>query len=62
MMASIVVIDCQKCAHKNVCRYSAGISSVKQSLSYVTDLLEAEPFSFHVKCPDYMPKKEGGEE
>lgn len=58
-MASIVMVECKKCAHENVCRYSAGVSAVKQSLSYTTALLEAKQFTFHVTCPDYSPKKEG---
>ena len=58
-MASIVVMDCKKCAHENVCRHSAGVQAVTQSLRYTTDLMEAKPFTFHVCCRDYLTKKEG---
>lgn len=58
-MASVILMNCEKCAHENVCRYSAGVPAVKQSLSYTTALMEAKPFNFHVCCRDYLPKKEG---
>ena len=58
MMASISMMDCENCIHKNVCKYFGGKGSVYESLKITMNLIEAKPFSFHVVCPDFTKKKE----